>query len=353
MVVQFKKAERTQSRLRMALIGPSGSGKTMTALKVARGVAGEAGKIALIDTERGSASKYSDETDFDALELDDFAPKRYIEAIEAAAAGGYDVLIIDSLTHAWSGRGGILEMVDKAKRNDRNNNAFGAWKDATPLHNRLLDSMLGSPCHVIATMRSKTDYAQVPDPQREGKTKIEKVGIGAIQRDGVEFEFDIIGELDSDNLLTITKTRYSPLRGYSEHMAGQPLGGKIRGWLVEGRPLPLPWTPNELGEALRGAGLVSADLEYAIGHATPKEHVVDIVNTWMEEHPGQRVGQLVQLAKDAKAAKDAPKPEPPVVNLASSPPEEQPTPAPEPEPERPEEKARASSRQRLATVGSD
>src|SRR5690606_34635021 len=106
----FKKATKSQAKLRMAITGPSGSGKTYTALSVGTPL----GRIAVIDTERGSASKYADLFDFDVLELTEYNPRNYIEAIRAACAGGYDVLIIDSLSHAWSGQGGVLELVDRA-----------------------------------------------------------------------------------------------------------------------------------------------------------------------------------------------------------------------------------------------
>ena len=102
----FKKAERKRAKLRLALSGPSGSGKTYGALQIAKGLGG---KIAVLDTERGSASLYSDTVDFDVVELGPpYEPERFIEVMDAAAKAGYEVLIIDSITHEWKGAGGIL-----------------------------------------------------------------------------------------------------------------------------------------------------------------------------------------------------------------------------------------------------
>jgi len=202
----FHKALKTDARLRLALMGPSGAGKTLTSLHLAQDL--DAGPIALIDTERGSASKYADQFDFDVLELDSFHPEHYIEAIRAANTGDYGVLIIDSLSHAWAGKGGALELVDEAARKMKSSNTFAAWRDVTPLHHRLLDAILGTDCHLIATLRSKMENIQ--DKDEKGRTLIRKVGLQAVQREGVEYEFDVVGEMDLDHVLTITKSILDP-----------------------------------------------------------------------------------------------------------------------------------------------
>ena len=137
------------------------------------------------------------------IELDTFNPKTYIAAIKAAEDAGADVIIIDSLSHAWMGKDGALEMVDRASSSSRN--SFMAWKDVTPLHNSLVDAILRSKAHVFATLRTKTEY--VIEANERGKLTPRKVGLGAVQRDGIEYEFDIVGTLDMENNLTITKTR--------------------------------------------------------------------------------------------------------------------------------------------------
>ena len=153
-MMQFQKATKKQSRLRLALIGPSGSGKTYTALILATALGN---KVALIDTERGSASKYSDLFGFDVLELERFSPATYIEAIHAAEQAGYEVLVIDSLSHAWIGREGVLEIVDRETMRSQSKNAFSeGWRKASPEHNKMVDAIIQSSVHVIATMRAKT-----------------------------------------------------------------------------------------------------------------------------------------------------------------------------------------------------
>ena len=231
----FKPATKTQSKLRMALIGPSGSGKTYTALNIAQHL-GE--KVAVIDTERGSASKYSGRGgfQFDVLELESFSPQKYLEGIEAAAAAGYDVLVIDSLSHAWMGKDGVLEFVDKAAARSRSNNSFGAWRDATPLHNQLVDGILNARVHIIATMRAKTEYVQEKDERN--RTVIRKVGMQPVQRDGLEYEFDVIADLDQDNNLIVGKTRCSALNGYVQKQAGEETAVILRDWLTDGAPAP-------------------------------------------------------------------------------------------------------------------
>ncbi len=231
-MAEFHKATKQQSFLRMALIGPSGSGKTYSALRIATGLGK---KIAVIDSERGSASKYADEFNFDTLELDTFSPREYIEGIEAAAAAGYDVLIIDSLTHAWIGKGGILEMHDQATAREGGSNSYTAWRTVTPEHNRLVDAMLQAPIHVIATMRSKMEYVQEKDDR--GKTVVRKVGLQPVQRDGLDFEFDVVGDMDSSNTLVISKTR---CRALSQAVIREPgeenVARVLKTWLTDGVP---------------------------------------------------------------------------------------------------------------------
>lgn len=228
MSFQFRPAQKTQKKLRMALMGPSGSGKTYTALQLASELA-EGGKIAVLDTERGSASLYSDRFRFDACELESFNPQHYIDAIKAAADAGYSVLVIDSLSHAWVGEGGVLDQVNR-----RGGNSFtdGWGKVGTPLQNSLMKAVLEAPMHVIATMRVKTEYAVEQDAR--GKSVPKRVGLAAVQRDGVEYEFDIIGVLDIQNTLTVEKTRMVALTGQIISKPDGKLGREILAWLSDG-----------------------------------------------------------------------------------------------------------------------
>lgn len=229
--LQFRRATKEQAKLRMALIGPAGSGKTYTALNIARNL-GQ--RIALVDTEHGSASKYADLFEFDVLELESFHPANYIEAIHAAEQAGYEVLIIDSLSHAWMGKDGALELVDRAAKRSPSGNTFAAWRDVTPLHNQLVEAMLACKCHLIVTMRSKMEYVQ--DKDEHGKTVIRKVGLQPVQRDGLEYEFDVVADMDISNNLIVSKARCPQLSGAVISKPGQEVADILRAWLTTGAP---------------------------------------------------------------------------------------------------------------------
>lgn len=226
----FQKATKTQSRLRLALVGPSGSGKTYSALAIGTGLGK---RIAVIDTERGSASKYAGVFAFDTLQLDTFHPQRYVDAIAEAEQAGYDVLIIDSLSHAWIGREGALDLVDAAARRSKTGSTFNAWRDVTPLQHALVDSILRCKCHVIATMRSKVEYLVERD-EKSGRSVPRKVGLAPVQRDGMEYEFDVIGELDLENNLSITKSRCPELSGTVTRRPGADFAKALAAWLSDG-----------------------------------------------------------------------------------------------------------------------
>lgn len=241
-MLQFRKATRERARARVALIGPAGSGKTMSALAIAEGL-GQ--RIAVIDTEHGSASKYAGPFQFDVLELESFAPDTYVEAIRAAAKGDYDVLIIDSLSHAWMGKDGALEQVDLAAARSRSGNTFAAWRQVTPQHNRLVEAMLACPMHLIVTMRSKTEYVLV-DVEKDGKTIKEprKIGMAPIQRDGLEYEFDVVGDLTLEHDYVVSKTRCSSFDRAVVHEPGVAFAADLRAWLETGEaPTRAPAMP--------------------------------------------------------------------------------------------------------------
>lgn len=227
----FTKATKKRSRARVGIAGPSGGGKTYTGLIIATALA-DGGKVAVIDSEHGSASKYADIFEFDVLELDEFSPSKYVEAIKAAEAGGYAALLIDSLSHAWSGTGGALEMVDKAAARSRSGNSFTAWREVTPVHNALVDAMVQCKCHLIATMRAKTEYVIEDGPN--GKKTPRKIGMAPVQRDGMEYEFDIFADMDHENRFIVSKTRCPALNGAVVLRPDAEFAKKILAWVSEG-----------------------------------------------------------------------------------------------------------------------
>jgi len=211
----FAKAVKYAAKGRVALVGPAGSGKSYTQLLLARALAGPNGRIAAIDTEHGSLSKYADVFDFDVLELDSFTPESFIDALHAAENAGYDVFCVDSLSHFWTGRDGALEFVDMAAKRHKDN--MGGWKEFRPHERLMVDEMVSSPCHVICTMRTKTEYQEQTDAT--GKKKRVKIGLAPVQREGLEYEFDLVGYMDEDNTFLTDKTRCS---AYSQKAFTKP-----------------------------------------------------------------------------------------------------------------------------------
>lgn len=228
----FKPAQRKQAKLRLALSGPSGSGKTTGALLIAKGIGG---KIAVLDTERGSASLYSDIVPFDVVELTPpYTPERYIEVIQEAEKSGYDTLILDSITHEWNGAGGILEIVDKVARSKYRGNSYAAWNEGTPRHQKFVDAMLASPLHIIATMRSKAVYVETE--KANGKKTIQKQGAAPQQRDGLEYEFTAVLDLSVDGNIAIASKDRTRLF-HDPVVITEDVGKDLFTWLQSGESI--------------------------------------------------------------------------------------------------------------------
>ena len=242
----FKRVTREKNRLRFALDGPSGSGKTYTAFRFAFGIKKrEGGRVAVIDSEHNAASLYAGESpdgivwDWEGVNLQHFAPSTYRQAIEESARRGFEILVIDSLSHAWVGTGGALDQVD---RSSAPGGKFGAWRDVTPQHNGMIDTILRYPGHVIVTLRSKMEY--ILEENERGKKSVTKVGLKPIQREGTEYEFTIVGDLDLDHRLTISKTRCPLIDGKIVHKPDAEFLSPVLEWLYLGED-PKPELANE------------------------------------------------------------------------------------------------------------
>ena len=224
----FRKATRSQAKLRLALTGTAGSGKTYSALLIAFGIGG---KIAMIDTENGSGDLYSSLGDYDICNINaPFDPKKYIQAIHEAERAGYDIIIIDSLTPAWNGEGGICDMQGKIEA--QNGNGFYAWRNVTPLHRKLIETILNSQCHIIATIRTKTEYALVEN--EKGKKEFQKIGLAPVQREGIEYEFSLIFDISPEkHIAKATKDRTTLFDGQYFTITPE-IGEKLRDWLNSG-----------------------------------------------------------------------------------------------------------------------
>lgn len=195
--MQIRKAERKKAKLRLGISGASGSGKTWSALEIATGMGG---KIGMIDTEAGRGELYGSDFEYDIIRLEaPYSPDRYIEAIKTFEKAGYDILIIDSLSHAWVGEGGVLSIVDKAGANSFTQ----GWRVGTPKQNALIEALTTSKMHIITTLRVKTEY--VVEKNDRGKSEPRKIGLSPVQRDGLEYEFTIFMDINQEHVAHITK----------------------------------------------------------------------------------------------------------------------------------------------------
>ena len=290
--MSFKKATKAQANLHASVFGPSGAGKTFTSLRVGTGLAGGR-PIAVIDTERGSASKYADRFTFDVLELDDQSIDGYVAAIGEAAKGGYAVLIIDSLSHGWQS---LLEEVEKLAKAKYRGNTWSAWSEGTPHQRRLVQAILNYPGHVIATMRSKTEWTTVDN---NGKKTPQRVGLAPEQGKGIEYEFDLLIEISTDHIANVIKDRTGKFQDKLIDKPGEEFGQQLAAWLSDGIPTPVAsaQTPAKTAPAVQG--LAPADDEpLAIRIAT---HISQAANVRTLGKIADRIDALVsegQLSPD-------------------------------------------------------
>ena len=246
MTIQIRKASRKRAKLRLGISAPSGAGKTMGALLLAFGITGDWDKIGMIDTEEGSGELYVgvkkhglEIGEFQYIRISkDFSPVHYVDAVKAFENAGVEVIIIDSLTHAWAGTEGLLDKQGKVAA--KSGNSYTAWRDVTPQHNALVNSMLQSKCHIIATMRSKVEYAMQDGDN--GKKKVVKLGMAPIQREGMEYEFTAFFEVDSNSVASPSKDRtdlFSTLNAAGtldkrSFVITPAIGEELLGWLNKG-----------------------------------------------------------------------------------------------------------------------
>lgn len=244
---QFNKAERSNCKIKMAVQGPSGSGKTYSSLLLAYGLTKDWKKIAVLDTENGSASLYSHLGSYSVLNLAaPYTPEEYIDAIESAVTQGFECLIIDSLSAEWNGQGGVLDIHGNIP-----GNSFTAWAKVTPRHNAFIQALLQSNIHIIGTMRSKTDYVI---SEKNGKQVPEKVGMKPVQREDSEYEFTVVFELNQKHQANVGKDRTGLFSKRPELYLTAEVGNEISQWckVTEVQPTEIKSDVAEKPELLDG-----------------------------------------------------------------------------------------------------
>ncbi|MHB1108317.1 MAG: AAA family ATPase, partial [Lutibacter sp.] len=227
--MRLQRAQRHQVKLRLGLSGASGFGKSYSALLLANGITDDWSKIAIIDTENNSASLYSHLGDFNVLSLNEpYSPERYIEAIKMCEKAEIEVIIIDSITHEWQGKGGCLQIHEQL------GGRFQDWARVSPRHQAFIDAILQSTCHIITTTRRKIDYSL--DSDQNGKTKVIKHGTKEITREGFEYELTTNFELVNDQHLAVaSKDRTGLFMNRPEFVIGKGTGKILKDWCNDGK----------------------------------------------------------------------------------------------------------------------
>ncbi|GHV78575.1 hypothetical protein AGMMS49944_03660 [Spirochaetia bacterium] len=285
----FHKAVKSQAKARIAMFGPSGSGKTYTSLSVATGLGD---RIALMDSENRTAIKYADRFNFDVCELETKTVQEYVKNIKEAGEAGYDVLIIDSLTHAWQ----ILnEEVQKIADTSFQGNFWAAWSKGTPMQRELVDAILNYPGHIIATMRSKTEW-------QTGAKKPTRVGLAPEQGKGIEYEFDILFEINTGHLASIIKDRTGKFQDKIIDRPDRKFGKDIADWLSEGAPVVVTVDEKVNKLKLEITRIIKSKDEADIPYFSPNEVTAnhDALVSLIPKTPVERLEALTVMLDEVK-----------------------------------------------------
>jgi hypothetical protein len=229
--MQLRKASRKKTKIRLGLSAVSGGGKSYSALLIAHGLCGDWNKIAIIDTENGSADLYAHLGDYNVLPLTaPFTPERYIEAIKNCEKEGIEVIIVDSISHEWEGKGGCLEIYEQL------GGKYQHWAKVTPRHNAFIQAILQSSAHVITTVRRKQDYEMTKDG--DGRVRVEKSGLKEVTRGEFEYELTINLNLDTRHNATASKDRTGLFMDKPEFIPSEQTGKTIADWCENGEEVP-------------------------------------------------------------------------------------------------------------------
>jgi len=272
--MQIRKAARQFRYLKIGIGGIANSGKTFGALRLAYGICGDWNRVCVIDTENNSADLYAHLGPFDCLPLGDCSPTGYIAAIDhVVKEKRHDVLIIDSLSHEWSGKDGAISLADKIASTSKSGNTFTAWAKVTPVHNNFVDAWLLAPIHLIGTMRKKDEY--VITENEKGKKEPRRVGLKNIQRDGIEYEFDLFFDISQNHFCEVSKDRTQLFDGKPPFELTESVGVSLKEWSTsEKENLPEPAKTDKIYEGTPEQQQKVADYLKSAGIAEDKWEAV-------------------------------------------------------------------------------
>ena len=250
--MNLQKASRKKAKIKLCLQGPSGSGKTYSALLLAYGLCNDWNKIAVVDTENHSAELYAHLGTFNTLQLSaPFTPEKYMQAIDVCEKAGMEVLVIDSVTHEWEN---LLDYHTSLQ-----GNSFTNWGRVTPRHNEFVRKILQSSMHIISTIRTKQDYVL---NERNGKMVPEKVGLKTVQRDGLEYEFTLVFDINMKNHAIASKDRTGLFFGQPEQKLSVETGKQINDWCNSGAAITVDDVSKRIGDVISIQELLSLYQQY-------------------------------------------------------------------------------------------
>ncbi|MBA4307006.1 MAG: AAA family ATPase [Sphingopyxis sp.] len=306
MSLQIRKAQRKQAKLRVGVSGPSGSGKTYSALLLGRGLASSWEKVLLIDTENGSGDLYSDLGEYNTLPLEaPYTPERYIEAIKAGEDAGMEVIIIDSISHEWDGKGGCLELNEILAASKYKGNTWSAWSETTPRHQRFIEAITTSKCHILTTVRNKIDTVMGDDK------KVKKVGTKEITREGFEYELTVNFNVDRETHRAMaSKDRTNLFENRDPFVISTETGSELARWNAGGAVD----TDSQKREVMAEFKRLKIELPPERHEVKPYvEHIIPKLTglDWSDENVGDVLAKLKELSPEVVNASLAPEPEPP------------------------------------------
>lgn len=303
MSFQITKAARKQAKLRLGVSGPSGSGKTYSALLLARGLATGWENILLIDSENGSGELYSDLGEYNVISLTaPFTPERYIEAIKAGENAGMEVIVVDSITHEWDGEGGCLQLNEMLAASKYKGNTWSAWSETTPRHQRFLDTITTSKCHIITTVRNKTETVMGDDK------KVKKVGTKEVTRDGFEYELTVNFNIDREtHRANVSKDRTNLFEKRDPFIITTKTGEELAEWNMGGA-VDIQAQKREIMSQFKRLNIELPPEQHEI-----KPYVATIIPKltgleWSDETVTEVLAKLVALSPETAAAALAPEP---------------------------------------------